>query len=54
MKVFRVRYRKDNGRTEIIPAKFGTREEAQSFIDYMNKQLPKGIKSYELASTKNF
>ena len=45
---WRVRYRKPNNRTEIIPVRFWSRDEAQRFIDHMNGQQ-NGLR-YEMAS----
>ena len=49
-KYYRIRLRKPNGRTEILPIRFATEEEAQDFIDYMNEQ--QNGNTYEMASPK--
>ena len=52
MKFWRVRIRKPNGRTEIIPHRFWTPDEAKRLIEHMNNQkeiTEKGLR-YEMAS----
>ena len=47
-KIYRVRERKENGRTQIIPLRFETKEKAEQFIEMQNA---KGYK-LEMASSK--
>lgn len=55
--MYRIRERKTNGRTQIIPIKFRTREEAQAFIDRQNTAMEKkpvpGVVRLEMASSKH-
>lgn len=65
MLVYRVRARKENGRTEIEPINFRSEDAARRFIDGMNKLIAEkedkmikysnngpGIVAYEMASCK--
>ena len=57
MKIYRARARKENGRTEIIPINFRSKEERDSMVREMNGKLKEapvpGVVGYEAASSKH-